>query len=288
MDLNNYKSKIPVYYHIPKCGGTYILQLYSYLNRKDEKNKKKLPLKHGEDYICRLIDVYLNDSRYIQVIGIIAIDDLLKLDCKLESYQNILSIDHLYDLIDQNKIKLKSIFLQPTGDGNMLDSKHEVDRLLVYINKRPVYFTIIRDVFQRIYSEYYYLINHNAKHEPLHKLYQQYDSFENFLIHSNYYENQVTKHIVYNLPLNDTSFKKAQEFFDGFIFGDMKNLQNVATNVWIQCYGWADDCSRESFFKNENVNKKPLTLNTMSDEAIKQFLLKTKWDRKLYAYLAQK
>jgi hypothetical protein len=277
-------QQIPVYYHIPKCGGTYILSLYSYLNKENERKIRK---RLDTNCICRLIDVYLNETRYIQMTGIMEIKDLMSLNCNIESYNNIFSLDQLYQIIDEDQIKITSIFIQPTGDGNMLDSRNQVDKIISYINKQPIYFTIIRDIFQRLYSEYSYLTSSAADHEPSNNLYKSYANFEDFLIKSNNYDNIITKQVAYNMPLDNTAFKMVENFFSNFVIGTMQSLEATATNVWKQCYGWAANGENETFLKNENRNKLKINIDNISYQAKQQFLSNTQWDRKLYAYLSQ-
>jgi hypothetical protein len=272
-------SKIPVYYHIPKCGGTYILYLYQYLNKENEKKYCK---QNWNNYVCRKINVYLNPFRYLEMTAVIELDYLSKINSNLESYSDTFSIEQLYKLIDENKIKITSMFIQPTGDGNMLDSKNQVDKLLSHMNKQPEYFTITRDVFERLYSEYSYLTNSISDHEPTKEIYKNYISFEDFLINSNTYNNQITRHIAYNLELNEKSFSSIRLFFDNFTIGTMNNIHKTATSIWKICYGWAADCTDQSFYKNENKNKLKIKVSPQAEE---QFKIKTEWDRKLYDYL---
>ena len=237
--------------------------------------------------ICRKIDVYINKTRYIEITAITEIEDLKNLNSSPANHHNILTIDRLYYLIDKSTIKITSIFLQPTGDGNMLDSRKIVDKLVEHIGSQPVYFTIIRDIFDRLYSEYSYLNNDMSSHEPFRNSVSNYQNFEDFLIKSESYSNIITKHIAYNMSLNEDSFRLVTDFFKEFTIGTMQNIQEVATAVWTQCYGWCADCTNQSFFKNENTKKENITILDISDQAQKQFLLKTEWDRKLYAYLSQ-
>lgn len=286
----NYDNEfIPVYYHMSKCGGTYILYLYFYLNKENEKRIRKPSGNWTNNQICRKINVYFNEKRYIEITGIIEIQDLLKLNCNLESHSNNFSIKKLYELIDNQKIKITSIFIQPTGDGNMSESRKEVDKLLAYINKKPVYFTIIRDVFQRIYSEYAYLVDDMSNHEPTHEYYRLYHDFEQFLIQSNRYDNQISRQIAYNIPLDNNSFENIKRFFDDFTIGNMHNIKEIAIKIWEKCYGWAATCDDDNlFYRNKNTNKKKMLIENISTEDREQFLIKTEWDRKLYHYLLKK
>ena len=275
-------SKIPVYYHIPKCGGTYILYLYKYLNKENEKKYCK---QNWNNCVCRKINVYLNPFRYLETTAVIELDYLSKINSNLKSYSDTFSIEQLYEVIYKNKIKITSIFIQPTGDGNMIDSRTQVDKLLSHMNKQPEYFTITRDVFERLYSEYSYLTNSISDHEPTKKAYENYNDFEDFLINSNTYNNQITRHIAYNLELNDKSFDSVRLFFDNFTIGGMNNIREIAKNIWKTCHGWAADCENESFYKNENKHKSKIKEKDISLQAEEQFKIKTEWDRKLYDYL---
>lgn len=261
--------KIPVFYHIPKCGGTYILSLYLHLNRENQKKKRK-PSENR-----RKINVYLNEKRYIEITGV------------LESHSNTFSIKELYKLIDNKKIKITSIFIQPTGDGDMGDSRKQVDELLSYINKKPVYFTVIRDVFQRLYSEYAYLSSTMSQHEPSFNKYAEYESFEEFLIKCNTYNNSICKQIMPDVTLDDKSFEQLKSFFDDFTIATMQNIKLTAIKVWKQCYGWTAEYKNKKLLTNKNKNKQKINIQDISDQAREQFLSKTEWDRKLYAYLSQ-
>jgi hypothetical protein len=168
----------------------------------------------------------------------------------------------------------------------MLDSRAKIDKLIKHMGKDPSYFIIIRDIFDRLHSEYSYLTSETGKHEPYAKICRNYKNFEDFLIRYDY-DNVITRQIAYNLPLDDDSFKIVEDFFKNFTVGAMHNLQETAMDIWRKCYGWLADCSNESFFKNENKNKQETKIQDISAQAKEQFLLKTKWDRKLYAYLSQ-
>ena len=89
--------------------------------------------------------------------------------------------------------------------------------------------------------------------------------------------------------LDENSFSMVKEFFSNFIIGKMDNIHETAINIWEKCYGWSIDYKDNGLFdKNENTNKKKLLIEDISQEAREQFLQKTEWDRKLYAYLSQK
>jgi len=280
-------NKIPVYYHIPKCGGTYISSLYEDLNVKLAR-KETNKFKQFNNKICRKAIVHIQKNRFIVIYCIVQIQDLLKINCDIDSYYNNFSIEELLNLLDQNKIKITSIFIKPTGDGNLLHSRREVDKLLKYIKKEAVYFTIVRDIFDRLYSEYSYLINSMSNHETTHEYYRSYHDFEQFLIQSNGYNNQISRQIAYNIPLDNNSFENVKRFFDDFTIADMQNIKETAIKVWEKCYGWSDGCDNDNlFYRNKNTDKKNLLIENISTEAREQFLIKTKWDRKLYAYLSE-
>lgn len=280
-------NKIPVYYHIPKCGGTYISSLYEDLNAKLSRRERDIT-KRFNNRVCRKAIVNIHKDRIIVIYCVIQMRDLLKINCDIDSYYNNFSIEELLNLLDQNKVKITSIFIKPTGDGNLLDSRREVDKLLQHIKKEPVYFTIIRDVFDRVYSEYSYLINKISIHEKTHNSYSQYSSFENFLIESEDYSNIICSHISFGNILDENSFSMVKEFFNNFIIGKMDNIYETAINIWEKCYGWSISYKDNGLFdKNENTNKKKLLIEDISQEAREQFLQKTEWDRKLYDYLSQ-
>lgn len=280
--------KIPVFYHIPKCGGTYILQLYSYLNKEKQRRIKAPFGGEWDNRMCRTLNVYINQDRYIDIIGNIEIIDLQMLGSDIPSYQDSVDLDKLYYLIEEQKIDITCIFIQPTGDGNVVDSKDEVDKLILYINKQPIYFTIIRDIFQRLYSEYCYLHSQLAisNKEIFAKAYDEYNNFEDFLIRSDI-NNSITRQISLDSPLNKDSFENVKKFFDKFKVGNIQNIEQTAIDVWKQCYGWTAEYKNQELFKNKNKNKQEISIQDISGQAREQFLSKTEWDRKLYAYLSQ-
>lgn len=276
---------IPVYYHIPKCGGTYILYLYQYLSKENEKKKRK-PSGKWDNKVCRNIEVFIDNNRYIEITAIIEISDLQNMDCDINSYRNSFSLSELYDLINLGKIDITSIFIQPTGDGNMLDSKRKVDELVRHINKKPVYFTVIRNVFQRLYSEYAYLTDMISDHEPSAAIYRNYNNFDKFLIEFDGYDNLITRQIAFGSELNNKTFDSVKTFFDNFTIADMKNIHSVSVNIWLKCYNFIPEIDQTLFYKHDNKKKKHITINDISVLAKEKFLQKTEWDRKLYAYLS--
>jgi len=290
MQLN---TQIPIYYHIPKCGGTYILNLYEYLSRQYRNHNI---LYDKQNFTSTKLRVSLNNNKFVDIVTIVKKQDLLEFGFKSnytsnnfeDVYYEVLSIKELYNFVNKYNVKITSIFIQPTGDGNMLESRNEVDKFVSCIEQKPRYFVIIRDVFDRLYSQYCYLKSEISSHENTRQSVANYNDFEDFLINAENYTNMITGHIAYNLVLDDNSFDKVKEFFSNFTIGTMESIHKTAMDIWNDCHDLPKRLSRNNFYRNANKDKKNISINDISDKAKKQFLLKTKWDRKLYAYLSQK
>ena len=280
------KTQIPIHYHIPKCGGTYIIQLYRYLSRQYRYHNI---LYDNQTFIDTKLRVSLKNNKLVDIITIVKKQDLLESGFRFkDNHYEVLSIKELYNFVNKYDVKITSIFIQPTGDGNMLESRNTVDEFLSYIEQKPAYFVIIRDVFDRLYSQYCYLKSEISSHEKSRQSVANYNDFEDFLINAENYTNMITRHIAYNLVLDDNSFDKVKEFFGNFTIGTMESIHKTAIDIWNDCHDLPKTLSRNDFYRNANKDKKNISINDISDKAKEQFLLKTKWDRKLYAYLSQK
>ena len=113
MQLN---TQIPIYYHIPKCGGTYILNLYEYLSRQYRNHNI---LYDKQNFTSTKLRVSLNNNKFVDIVTIVKKQDLLEFGFKSnytsnnfeDVYYEVLSIKELYNFVNKYNVKITSIFI---------------------------------------------------------------------------------------------------------------------------------------------------------------------------------
>jgi len=147
---------IPVYYHIPKCGGTYVITKCKEILRFHYHGISAIRVNKNNETLVRCFV-----RKNIRELDIDIHDD-----CLLKYLNNILFIT-----IEPGGIKLRDKIL------NNISNIHE--------------FMIIRNLFDRTQSMYNYLTSQASKHEPTHGVIRD-KTFEEYLKNTNYEKNWIS------------------------------------------------------------------------------------------------
>jgi hypothetical protein len=280
-------NKIPVFYHVPKCAGTYAISLMWELLR----------LHSGAAYSRRLENTICNVcvlSKNQKQIELRAIVWDKKLFCKDNSFftksetENdfFLNIDDIHILQNLN---IFALIVEAKGISNCNEL------LKNFQNFELVPFIFLRDPFSLNRSLYSYLTNSSSIHEFTHGSFNGL-SLDEYM--SSFYVSD--SWLIRNLlKLEDThniselEYTKTIEILNNFNVSDYKKVEEIINNVFLKCYdldvNCIDDYSYEQIQKRRNrSNTEHLKLSNLDTETQKKFLERTYWDQKLYDHYVQK
>lgn len=246
-------NKIPVFYHIPKCGGTYVITKSRELLRFYNKGIGVLLLTNQEKSKT-LARIFLKNTKIYSTPlsdGLIA-----------EILPRILFIT-----IEPDGIILKDILLDSI-QSNIL---HE--------------FTIFRNPFDRLQSFYNYIRSEESKHEPTHMAIK-YQTFAEYIESNNFEPDWIVRNFSNNINqiINHSNYRKAVISLSRIKVYDIKNIEDSIEECFKNCY---PDLNLNNFnyaqtFKNSCQMSK-LKFTDLTEDKQRLFLEKTMWERLLYS-----
>lgn len=146
--------KIPVFYHIPKCGGTYVITKCREILRAHNDQLEGLPVEHNGKTVARIFLKNIKVEHPAPENLVFSIGDML---------ENILFLT-----IEPAGIKIRQQILQN------IDRAH--------------HFSIFRHPFYRIQSLYNYIRSAESAHEPTHMKIRS-ESFEEYIFSKQFESN---------------------------------------------------------------------------------------------------
>jgi len=275
----NKARKIPVFFHIPKNAGTFVLnRLFAYgmaLNKKDHErtSNKRIHILNDGDIAYRLIVFDLNDT------------------CNTDDRFNQVS-ERLFEIdikkITQELIESFCVFALVVTDISF--NKYE-EEIFPFMPKEAELYKLIplRDAFSRAVSIFNYSNSKKSSHEKIHGLYKDY-SLEEYLRSGEVEESWLIRKL---LGLSDDhyisqkNFNEACKILDDFEVFDYKDSQKLIENFFLNFYNFKQENMQWIFdlwcpIYNKNKKKSTCSIEDFSDEVKELFLEKTFWDNKLY------
>ena len=273
---------IPVFFHIPRCSGTYTISLMHELLRIYADcvyNPEKLDtianvaIKTDEGKIA--FRVLIHDPERIIFKSRIVKKNAIP----THYFLNIKDLDILKDLF------VFSIVVEPFGFKTQKS-------FLEFFDKKTKKFIIIRTTISRAFSLYTYSKISKSKHEPVHKKFQNL-TFEEYVTSSKFESNWLIKNIL-NLPNNtnitEKEYKDAVDFFSNFDVFDIKNSSTGIDNIFKKYRKVSTvDMNTNSHKRLEGFRNSSSPIEfveeKLSEETRKVFSERSFWDTKLYKTL---
>ena len=273
---------IPIYYHIPKCGGTYIYTILSSIIRKSTKNNIvfidiRKSNKNNTPIVFRLI-LTMSHNEMLDLNPKVFFKNKEKEQRGQYRYSsNISLIDEIFNTI-LFKDYVKFIMISSAGFKIADILYNQLDKHVV---KYKQYMTI-RDVYDKAMSMYHYLSSINSKHEIEH--WSQKKDINKFVsIEQN---NWLVENIL-NLknPADYNSFMRCVNLLNNFFIRDISNINDILTDICLSIGLDIKDMSYKeySYSRNKTIYDKP-KFNDFSNKVRIKFLNSTRWDREIYAY----
>ena len=282
MELTRQPKKIPVYLHIPKNAGTYLIHVFTNYFIRLVSNASELHVQRltvfGDNFNLTLFVKFNSD--YWKT------DENIKEHHFSAARARKCGFPTLKTYIENNQLNVLAIVIEPE-DGELRPSFNKVDQILNLCESKGVYFSIFRETFSRQQSLYHYITGEESSHEPSHNSiketsfleYLSSDSLEDsWLIRS-------TTGMKEDWPITGFWFNLCCNFLDNFNFliKDIKNTDDIINGVLFSCFKEGLSASdTNTTMRNSTKIENKITIDDLNKETKQKFLKQTYWDRKLY------
>ena len=276
-----------MFYHIPKCAGTYALvqqlKLLNFYKNNIEISKfpdrKENQILFTKDNHILLRALIIDKEKYLE-----SKKNLLKLNPISFST----TIEDLYD-ISQNTDFFSTVL---TSSGVIMEKE-----ILKSLPAEVRRWSMMRNPFDWAKSMYYYTKSEQSSHEDYHDRFQSVN-FEEFLkskeIPSNAYVKFFLKKERSKTVINESLYQEAKANIEDIRIFDIKNCDKAIDEIFSECHGiklkdLPEEIHRRFEKANTNVTKNlgKEKFEDMSYEAKAKFLEINKWDIKLYHEVIQ-
>ena len=282
MELTQQPKNIPVYLHIPKNAGTYLIHVFTNYFVRLGGNASELMVQRltvfGDDFNLTLFVKFNSD--YWKT------DENIKEHHFSAARARKCGFPTLKTYMDNNQLYVLAIVIEPE-DGELRPSFSKTCQILNLCESKGVYFSIFREVFSRQQSLYNYITGEESSHEPSHNSiketsfleYLSSDSLEDsWLIRS-------TTGMKADWPITGFWLNQCYNFLDNFNFliKDIKNTDDIINEVLFSCFKEGlSDSDTNTTMRNSTKIKNKITIEDLNKETKQTFLDKTYWDRKLW------
>ena len=291
----NFEENIPVFFHIPKNAGTFIIAtmnkffVRSFKIKPDDLNFQRLSVHTSTGHEIKAF-VYFNhgwgedkDIKIFKNLG----DQVRARHCDLKTF---------FRYVKNEKLKLLALVVEPAGKIlDLRNSFYQCWEILKESGKIPINFCVLRNAYDRASSIYNYLNSEESSHEKTHGVFNHLATFQDY-IRSDMLEDSWTIRALTGAPsqnpLNEHWKNEAAKFFyeNDFLLADIKQSEVLLSKVLAECF---EERLKEVDTKNINANKSAYKKEKVRFEELTMpdrdtFLKRTKWDSVLYEDLLEK
>ena len=281
-------NKIPVFLHIPKNAGTYVLgvtmSLFRYYGtRKGWKNKI------GWNLNLRRILLQKKDKQ-IATLFVYDPEEIRHVNLKFKSlptneYCNVVDLNDFCKEFKRNQLTLFSIIIEDHGVKYIKDGLF--DGFCTQADSTPFYYTILRDPYERALSLYSYITSSASLHEPTHNKFicgTFIDYINSYQLEDSWLIRKLSK-IPDNEKITEDAFNEACSILNNFTIKDIFYTDQLLQDTFLTCYGISQNLGDQTSInanKNSNSKKTKIKFDELNEETKKIFLERTEFDKRLY------
>lgn len=275
---------VPIYYHVPKCGGTYVYsksyELIKELQQQNFADRAELDV--------FFIHIFDGSEKNI-LFRILTIQDpkifnnnIFKPSQNLDQKYNvsISDIAMLFSLIEND-----IYFIVVCSAGFIRD--HILKKYLLKHNIQFNIYMSLRNIYDRELSTYHYLVSKNSQHE-INNYNNNNLSFAHFIQQT---ENWIITNIISeNTPVKHIEYKhliEAIEICKNWFICDISNIDHIIYSIFsnYQLHDLDQKLQKKFTWVDKNeTNYDYVPFIRLTDQARLRFLNQTRWDREFYAY----
>ena len=191
---------LPVFHHIAKNAGTYVLSWMMMLCRKYNLILGKNEIPGWTSKRIRRSIVLLNEGKQLTC----CIHTPTDIYNKNLAFQKMPESDEVTDYIDlenfiksilSGDIEVFSVSIDPMDPGISIQRSAVSEIISASKREHPLNFTVLRDPFERSRSLYYYLNSKKSQHEPTHASIKSKD-FESYIVSDEIEDSWFLRHIL--------------------------------------------------------------------------------------------
>ncbi len=294
MSIIKEPEHIPVFYHIAKNAGTYVLSWMMMLCRKYNLYLDNHQIPGWTSKRIRRSIVLLKEGKQLTCCihtptDVATINNNFKKDKFSDEVTDYVDLEPFIDSINNGDVEVFSISVDPTVPGASI--QRDAVEKIKHASKRNhvLNFTVLRDPFARSISIYHYIKSDKSKHEPTHNSISS-DNFLEYIQSSELEDSWLIRHL---LDMQDSQvieprhFTLANEYLQYFRISDMSEVDGLINNVFHGAYGiLQSDIEPEvvatHINKNQTSKKLKRKLSDLDLTIQQKFLDRTYWDRKLW------
>ena len=313
---------LPVFHHIAKNAGTYVLSWAQMLCRKYHILRGDNTQQCWTANRIRRLLVQLENGRQLTVIyytptdlagspdGILELFDCKKTDGSIDenilssaqnsyihsileqgtdSQTNIISPQKFLDFVSTKDIVPFCIIIDPMEPG-WVEARKCIDLTIEKSErKHALHFSVLRDPYKRAQSLFHYLTSEESAHEPTHDSIQA-KNFEDYIQSDEVEDSWFLRSLMDmrdDQVIEPYHLTLADEWLRYFRICDTSKVDGLIDNVFHGAYGIQqadveDWVLKNNIHKNSTPNKLKIKFEDLDPTTQQKFLDRTYWDRKLW------
>lgn len=277
--------QLPVFLHIPKNAGTYVLtKTMSLFRHYAEENKLQWDVKTQSWQTLRRI--HITDNNFT-LLTLFVYDPQMKYSnefCnKVNDYCSSISLENFLDSLDSN-FKCFSLIVEPRGI--YLLTNGFIDKICNALNRTPFFCTILRNPLSRALSLYNYITTEQSKHEFTHNSIKS-KTFEEYISSYEVEDSWLIRSLLRvpnNEQISETHYKQAYDIMKQFSIGTFENVDGLIFKAFKQYFPIETTlpADRAKINYNKNTIASNDIITKLSQDSIKKYYDRTHFDHLLY------
>jgi hypothetical protein len=274
---------VPVFYHIPKCVGSFIKfkVMVPSLRKEIIKENALLIDQKKTPKFSRFsrFDIHLDNS--LKIPGKVTFFvGIVKKNFYCSSFENAIKLEDFKEYLKEEKVVIYGATINPIT-GSFSKSVKIIEDCCNINSCKPSYFTIMREPFDWHNSFFYYLRDVGTW-ERTYGIFKNM-TFKEYIKSTKVSDSWVIRNLTElpnNVPITEKDYKKAIRLLSKFDVGIYENLDEFFEKI-NKKFGFSV-CEQLENSKNENKISKKTKFFELSKEEKDIFNERTKFDAKLY------